>query len=354
MPSPYLLAAATAAFIVLMVVLAVAVLPGAGLQGTATTSIAYGTSAPTTTVQQAYNTTTTVQQGGNPNATQLDYYVLSLINRDRAQYGLGSVTLSPEPSAQQHSASMLAYNYFSHWDPFGMKPYMRYTLLGGLGAASENVATNYSTICIGPICRGNLNVNASLASMEYDMMYNDQQCCNNGHRDNILDPNHNQVSIGIAYNSSRIYLTQDFIDSYIGWTDGPGYSNGEVVLEGNLQPGYAIDSVELTYDPAVQNMTREQLNATSEYGYGTTIAGVARGPLYYYQGIATIDADSYQTSGSSFAIRFNMSGMVRQYGAGEYTVLVWLNSTTNSTGFIGSTYTIFVDGSGAAYAPSNV
>ena len=353
MPSPYVLAAATAAFILLVVALAVIALQGAGLQST--TSLPYGTtSQQTTTVQQqANNYTTTVQGSGQANATQLDYYVLSLINRDRAQNGLGNVTLSPEPSAQQHSASMLSYDYFSHWDPFGMKPYMRYTLLGGQGAVSENVATNYSTICIGPLCRGNLNVNASLASMEYDMMYNDQQCCNNGHRDNILDPNHDQVSIGIAYNSSRIYLTQDFINDYIGWTNGPGYANGEVVLEGNLQNGYSVDSVEITYDPPVANMTGAQLNATSEYGYGTTVAGVASGPLYYYQGIATIDADRYQTNGSAFAIDFNISDTVRQYGAGEYTILVWLKQGGGS-GFIGSTYTIFIDGSGAQYSPSNV
>ena len=96
----------------------------------------------TTTINQAGTTTITQANGTTPNFTSYDYYVLSLINKDRNQYGLGNVTLSSTSSGQQHTQSMLNYHYFSHWDIYGLKPYMRYTLLGGLGAVSENIAFN--------------------------------------------------------------------------------------------------------------------------------------------------------------------------------------------------------------------
>ena len=169
--------------------------------GTVPTSIAT-TSAP--------QSNTTVPPGGSTTISNyaqnstVDEYALSLINNDRKQYGLPPVALSDEASGQQHSNNMLRYGYLSHWDVYGMKPYMRYTLLGGRGAVSENVAFISIQSCGLFGCHGNINVEQALKNMEYSMMYNDSQCCNNGHRDNILDPNHDLVSIGISFNSSTV------------------------------------------------------------------------------------------------------------------------------------------------------
>src|SRR5579862_1491804 len=70
----------------------------------------------------------------------LQAYSLNLINQDRANFNLTSVTLSPIISAQQHACSMEQNGYFSHWDVQGYKPYMRYSILNGTGAVEENVA----------------------------------------------------------------------------------------------------------------------------------------------------------------------------------------------------------------------
>ncbi len=299
-----------------------------------------------------------VSNTGTANATQanaqLAAYALSLINRDRNAYGLANVTVSSEPSAQQHASSMLANNYFSHWDVFGMKPYMRYTLLGGTGAVSENIAYRYSAECGVFGCSGDINVTQALQEMEYSMMYNDSQCCNNGHRDNILNQYHNQVSIGIAYNSSTVYFVEDFIDNYIAWSKyGINQSSDEMLLYGTLAQPYSLSSVQISYDAPVQGMSRVQLDNTSSYGYGTTVAGVVGSQGYYYPGIDTILADQYSASGGRLGIAFSMKGLIDKYGAGEYTVLVWLNGT-NQTGFVGSTYTIFVNSSKNIYVPHNV
>jgi uncharacterized protein YkwD len=286
-------------------------------------------------------------------------YTLSLINKDRATYGLSNVTVSATTSAQQHANSMLQYNYFSHWDIYGMKPYMRYTLVGGTGAVQENVAYTKSGVkaCLASYCStyGNLNITAALAQMEYNMMYNDSGCCNNGHRDNILNPEHNQVSIGVAYNSTTIYLVEDFVNNYITWFNNtPSINNNEVSLKGALAPGYTLSSVEIAYDPPVTNMSVAQLDQTSDYSYGQAVAGVVSSPLAYYPTITTIDADTYYTQGNDFLVSFNMGKLITQYGPGEYTISLWLNGTTTNASFIGSTYTIFVNSNNSTYTPSNV
>ncbi|MDE1762133.1 MAG: CAP domain-containing protein [Candidatus Micrarchaeota archaeon] len=320
----------------------------------------------TTIPQGSFQTTseypqTTINYSGTQ--AQLVAYALSLINRDRNAYGLGNVTLASEQSGQQHAQDMLANNYFSHWDMLGMKPYMRYTMLGGNGAVAENAATNTSTVqaCLGTLCttKGSIDPQTSLKAMEYSMMYDDVQCCNNGHRENILDPNHNQVSIGIAYNSSTIYFVEDFVDEYIAWAQStPAISGSEIYLQGAVQGGYNLSSVTVSYDPPVANMSRTQLDATHSYSYGSQVAGVASSHSYYYQGLQTIYADNYQYSQSAgtFDIRFGIRDLITNYSAGEYTVLIWLSKPgqAQSGSFVGATYTVFIDGSGNAFVPAGV
>ncbi len=307
-----------------------------------------------------------------PNSTQLTSnqnlkpgplinYTLSLINKDRSAYGLSNVTLSPEPSAQQHADSMLQYDYFSHWDVYGMKPYMRYTLLGGNQSVQENIAYTKSGVkaCIGTLCQniGNINVTMALKNMEYNFVYNDSACCNNGHRDNILDPNHNQVSIGISYNGSTVYLVQDFINNYISWlNDTPrvNSSSMQAVLEGSINQSYRLSTIEISYDQPVTNMTMSQLDYTSEYSYGQPVAGVVSSPLNYYPSLTTIVASNYYTKGNDFFISFDMDKLISGNGPGEYTIEVWLNGTESNSSFIGSTYTIFVNSSGQLYTPTNI
>ncbi|MDE1856806.1 MAG: CAP domain-containing protein [Candidatus Micrarchaeota archaeon] len=311
----------------------------------------------TTVSTTSTSTTSTI----NYSQQYLDNYMLGLINQDRNKYGLSNVTLSLEPSAQQHSQSMLQYGYFSHWDIFGMKPYMRYTLLGGTQGVSENVAYNQSTekSCIGQSCTvsGALNITEALKAMEYSMMYNDLACCNNGHRDNILDPHHNQVSIGIAYNGSTVYLTQDFVDNYINWTSGtPTFQNSRIYLKGTMLYGMNITQVEIGYEPTVSTMTIGQLDNTSHYGYPDTVAGVVSNSRYYYPNLTTITASAYNIAGTTFDIEFGLGNLTQKYGAGEYTVLLFMQplAASSSNPFVGASYTIFINASGSSYVPFNI
>ncbi len=301
------------------------------------------------------STSVTVITTPHINQSSLANYTLQLINKDREQYGLAPVKLSNTPSAQQHSNEMLYYDYFSHWNLLGMKPYMRYTLLGGTGSVTENVAYESQEQCTAVNCSGTLNPEQALQSMEYSMMYNDSICCNNGHRDNILDPNHNEVSIGVAYNSSNIYLTEDFINNYTIWRGNtPSFgSNGEIYLYGMLSPGYKIYQVYVSFDPPLVNLTRHTV-PSGPYSYGSDIAGIVSGPLYFYKNISTVVADVYNVAGENFTINFNIENLIKKYGPGEYTEMMILNNTGTGSSFVGSTYTIFINRQGLQYVPKAV
>jgi cysteine-rich secretory family protein len=186
-----------------------------------------------------------------PNYGILSNFTLSLINHDRMRYGLSPVSLSPISVGQQHADSMVYFGYFNHWDPQGYKPYVRYTLMGGTGFVEENIAlgwcthavTNASAVSI-TACDTQTMLN-SLANSESEMMYNDAGCCKNGHRANILNPYHNRVSIGVAYDSASqsVVLVQDFENYYM---DVSLYANnGIVAISGETKLGFNISSSEI-------------------------------------------------------------------------------------------------------------
>ncbi len=312
----------------------------------------------TTTAQTTIPTLVTHQNASNNN---LYGYMLDLINADRSNYDLTNVTLSSEPSAQQHADSMLANNYFSHWDTYGMKPYMRYTLVGGRGSVDENIAFIYNS--------SGINISSNLQQMEYNFMYNDYACCNNGHRDNILNPYHNQVSIGVAYNSTSIYLVEDFINNYVSWSGGtPSVSNNlDVTLLGTVSSGYSVSSIQINFDSPVSNLTQQDFSLApynGSYNDGDTVAGIGYSygrEYFYFSNITTINATTYNINGKNFDISFNMKQLEQQYGPGEYTIMTMLNNGStsacasgNCAVFIGAMYTVFVGSDGVPYLPKNV
>jgi hypothetical protein len=191
--------------------------------------------------------------------------------------------------------------------------------------------------------------------MDYQMLYNDSACCNNGHRNNTLDPNHNEVSLGVSYNRTNVYLVEDFINDYIEWlnqTPGVAAVGGAIYLNGLAMHNTSFSSVQIYYDPIPQNMSDAQLAATASYNQGTLVAGVTYGN-YYYQNLQTIYATTYRVKGAYFNIAFNLSSVIAKHGAGVYTVGTYL---TNSTGkvFPASTYSVFINSSGEPYIPGYV
>jgi hypothetical protein len=230
---------------------------------------------------------------------------------------------------------MLRNGYISHWDTNGYKPYMRYSVAGGKGAVAENVAWKGMIGNTFPV-----DVNSFLEDMEWSMMYDDASS-NWGHRDNILNPLHNKVSIGIAYDHSNVYLVQDFENDYVSWT-ALTVSNNQVTMEGEvLKQTSTIQRVSIFYDNP-ESLTATQLQShpyDGSYDPGTYV-GLALPPNWEAQGAITITCDKWNLQGNSFQIDFSLSEAVTAHGKGVYTLYL---QTGSSTADSLTTYSIWID-----------
>jgi len=266
-------------------------------------------------------------------------YALGLINQDRSANGTGPVTLSFNQAAQQHADSMLYYGYFSHNDTQGYKPYMRYTLLGGRGADFENVAYFYYSL---PHFLTTSSVEDAIKSLEYSMVNNDNSCCANGHRYNILAPIHNEVSIGVAYNSTYVYFDEEFENDYVSLTFTTASSSSSspyyVTMKGvPTQAVTAPGSIYVTFDSTPAATSRDALNSgPHEYGPGTFVGGVLPrtgflGDCGQFTTGTTVCADTWHFSSSSVDIAFALEPFIKSNGPGAYTIYLLTGSDTGSS-----------------------
>ncbi|HVT01367.1 MAG TPA: CAP domain-containing protein [Patescibacteria group bacterium] len=134
------------------------------------------------------------QQPSQPSAqsaSQAELDILRLTNEQRAQNGLGALTLDSTISnvARAHSQDMVTRNFFDHVNPDGLDPFQRMKI-GGVtfGAAAENIGA-------GPTA--DIIVNAWMNSA--------------GHRANILNGAYNRIGIGVVSDPHYgLMATQDF------------------------------------------------------------------------------------------------------------------------------------------------
>ena len=123
---------------------------------------------------------------------ELIQHALDKINEDREKNNFKPVVLSSNSAAQSHANDVFSQKIISHWMSNGEKPYMTYTNFGGPGSVSQNVAISY---CSGYGC--SMDPINEIERAEYSMMHDDASS-DWGHRDNIVQPYHARVSIGIS------------------------------------------------------------------------------------------------------------------------------------------------------------
>jgi len=272
------------------------------------------------------------------NYCTLAAYALGLINQDRAANGTGPVTLDYNQAAQQHADSMLFYGYFSHFDTQGYKPYMRYSLLGGRGADFENVAYYYFSV---PHFTSTDSVETAIKELEYSMVYNDSSCCENGHRYNILDSLHNQVSIGVAYNSTTVYFDEEFENNYLNLslTVAPASASDAyyVALRGAPTGSFPTpNALYVAFDDYPAGNTSAQLNSgPHEYGPGKLVGGVLPrtgffGSCGQFSSGTTVCADAWNVTPKAIDIEFPLEPFIKNYGPGVYTLYLITGSSTDT------------------------
>ena len=84
-------------------------------------------------------------------------------------------------------------------------------------------------------------------------------CCNNGHRDNILDPNHTHVNFGIAYNNNRFQFVEHFENDIVNWQTVQVINNERIMI-GQMPRGYSIVNIGRFSDSNPMTLTEQELD----------------------------------------------------------------------------------------------
>lgn len=220
-------------------------------------------------------------------------YMVTLINRDRQAHGLSPVILDPVASqaGQIHTDDMVLNNHGGHYDTDGKKPWQRYTQCGGTGYVSENAfwwpARSYEgdTEFVADKAQELLkNENRQFALHpvqtfkksdieEAESAYYNEKPPNDGHRKNILDPIHNGVGIAfsLAANGTeyRFANTQEFTENYGQFDRLPADMSRPFYVGGLLAPGWKVQCVSISWEPAPQPMTPESIDKLESYKHPT-------------------------------------------------------------------------------------
>lgn len=292
---------------------------------------------------------TILQQNQEPTAVpreELVQHALDLINEDRADFGLPPVELSANQAAQAHAQDVFNTKQISHWMTNGEKPYMTYSRYGGEGNVQQNVAIAGFSADQYEECRTSILIDcerieplSTIEELEFKMMYRDKECCNDGHRDNILDPRHTHVSIGIVYDQYYLAFVENFENNYGLDVDVNG---GQVRISGELMEG-EVQQVGIYYDGMPTPAVYEENKRLLSYSAGELAAIVVEPlpPGYYYetpQGYAIMEANRWG-EGGSVNVMFNLASAVEEDGV--YTLFVVVEDGEET--FNVTSYSIFVD-----------
>src|SRR5215203_1794630 len=214
-------------------------------------------------------------------------YALQKINEDRRRFNLSALNLSYNEAAQVHAEELFdSRSNSTHWSMDGMKPYMKFSSYGGTGFVQQNIATRgYSNNDTVDKCRegtllcDRIDPYGEIDFTEWSMMYNDTECCNDSHRDNILDKHHTDVSIGIAYNDYYFVIVQNFENNYLQFNKPLIQGNENIQIAGNLS-GHNIDSIGIYYDQTPSAWLYEKNRDKNSYELGKFVALVVKPPPF--------------------------------------------------------------------------
>jgi hypothetical protein len=180
----------------------------------------------------------------------------------------------------------------------------------------------------------------TIDQLQYEMMYNDKECCNDGHKNNILNPRHTHVSIGIVYDQYYLTLVQNFENNY---GLDVNVEDNEIEMAGTLLDGQ-LDHIAIYYDEMPTQAVYEQNKDLLSYSAGELVAAVVKPlpPGYYYEsseGYDIIEADRWTVQGDSVNIGFDLADAVDKDGV--YTLFALVRDGEQM--FDATSYSVFVD-----------
>ena len=282
----------------------------------------------------------------------LKQLMLELINDARRAAGAPDVRLGTNAAAQLHAEQMVAECFHSHWGRDGLKPYMRYSLLGGYQNNAENVRGANRFFGSDPCA-----VAASAEPPDLEWLVRDAMDAwlrSPGHRQTLLDPTHRLVNVGIAWRGGRgaragrggesyiFRAVQHFEGDYVRLNAPVSLAASVLTLSGRIVNGASLQTGLIVYhDPQPQPQSRASLALTSAYCGGYPVAAVLPSANWTYRSttpdcvepalagpradggwidLSVIAADRWQVEGAEFSIRADLSSALRRFGAGVYTI----------------------------------
>jgi uncharacterized protein YkwD len=278
---------------------------------------------------------------------ELVQHALDMINKDRTDFGLLPVELSSNQAAQAHAEDIFRTKQISHWNTKGEKPYMSYTQYEGKGSMQQNIAIAGFSAEEYKQCVRNLLVDCekieplpTMEQLQYEMMYNDKECCDEGHRNNILNPHHTHVSIGIIYDDYYLVFVQNFENNYGLNVD---VENSEIEISGTLLDG-EIDYIGIYYDEMPTREVYEQNKQLMSYSTGELVGMVVKPlpPGYYYKSLQSynlIEANRWTMQGNSVNVMFDLADAVDKDGV--YTLFTVVKDGEDM--FDVTSYSVFVN-----------
>lgn len=198
-----------------------------------------------------------------PNIDALQRYMVKIINDTRLASGLSPVEWDDTAyrAGVSHAQEMTRYSYLSHWDLQGYGPDHRYSEAGGLSSVRENVYSYWHSPGAGPTSEDDW---LKLIDKAHSELMNSE-----GHRDNIMAPDHTHVGIGIAYDPAKGWLSiaQEFVDQYV--TLQPVQTRAAlgdvIILSGIVNPQAKAPFINLAYEPFPAPKSLEELKQSGTY-----------------------------------------------------------------------------------------
>ena len=260
-----------------------------------------------------------------PSSVQLELmkYVLELINQDRTSdvNNLTPVELSFNAAAQKHAQDMIDNHVLAaHWGTDGLKPYMRYTIEGGINYDLENSCYVESS--------DKLDVKQELQLFEQTMVLDDA-ASNWSHLNTIMNKWNKKVNIGIAYADNAVALVQDFEGDYLEYFQPPTLIGNLLSLSGRFinVNNVFLPQIEITFDDLPQPISPAELSNNADYHHyslgpqiGLILSPPPSGQVYKNLPVNNVVANTWNVNQSGeFWIEADI-GPILTRGRGVYTL----------------------------------
>src|SRR6188768_1896531 len=242
-------------------------------------------------------------------------YMLTLVNRDRAEHGLSPVVMDDVASraGQRHAEDMARVGYTAHWGSDGSVPEQRYSEAGGTDFVQENAG------CLADGKLRKLEAAPRFTQAELDRVeraFMDEKPPRDGHRRNILKPSHTGFGVGIAKPSGvgLACLSQEFVDDYGDYAALPksAHAGDMLSIAGEVKGAVAFGGVGIGRIDRAEPLSAAYLNTTYTY------AVPSPSELYFPKGFVT--KKPVEVNGKHFRIDVPLG---KRGQAGRYEVSIW-------------------------------